>query len=412
MPYRLLKLALHRRPPSRMFRKPDKLKKSYDVVIIGGGGHALATAYYLARDHGITNVAVLEKNFLGSGGTGRNTAIVRANYLTPEGVKFYDESVRLFQDLSANLDLNLLYSPRGHLTLAHSDSGMRTMRWRAEVNKHFGVQSEVIDAKGVKELCPQIDLNCGHNLPVFGALYHPPGAICRHDAVAWGYARGADRHGVELHQETEVTGIRTQNGRIVGVETTRGFVEARSVLSAVAGFTPRIAKMAGIGTPLTVRPLQACVTEPLKPWLNAIIVSSALHMYVSQSDRGELVMGAALDPYDVHSMRSTVTFMEGLAGHLLELFPFLSGVNVMRQWAGLCDMTPDYSPIMGKTSIERFYIDAGWGTWGFKATPVCGKTMAYTIAKDHPHPLIESFALARYRDFHQVGEKGAASVGQ
>jgi len=412
VPYRLLKLALRKTSPSRMFRTPEKLRKSYDVVIIGGGGHGLATAYYLARDHGITNVAVLEKNYLGSGGTGRNTAIVRANYLTPEGVKFYDESVRLFQDLSADLDLNLLYSPRGHFTLAHSDSGMRTMRWRAEVNKHFGVRSEVVDRKFIKEKCPEIDLDCGHNMPVVGALFHPPGAICRHDAVAWGYARGANRRGVELHQETEVTGIRREKGRVVGVETVRGFVETRRVLSAVAGFTPRITQMAGIRTPLTIRPLQACVTEPLKPWLNTIIVSSALHMYVSQSDRGELVMGAAIDPYDVHSMRSTVTFMERLAGHLLELFPFLSGVNVMRQWAGLCDMTPDYSPIMGKTAIDGFYLDAGWGTWGFKATPVCGKTLAYTIAKDRPHPLIEPFALSRYQDFRQVGEKGAASVGQ
>jgi sarcosine oxidase subunit beta len=411
MPYRLLKLALCKTSPTRLFRRPEKLRKSYDVVIIGGGGHGLATAYYLARDHGITNVAVLEKNHLGAGGTGRNTAIIRANYLTPEGVKFYDESVRLYQDLSADLDLNLLYSPRGHFTLAHSDSGMRTMRWRAEVNKHFGVRSEVVDRRFIKEKCPEIDLNCGHNLPVVGALYHPPGAICRHDAVAWGYARGADRRGAELHQETEVTGLRIENGRIAGVETNRGEIETRRVLSAVAGFTPRVARMAGISTPLTIRPLQACVTEPLKPWLNTIIVSSALHMYVSQSDRGELVMGAAIDPYDVHSTRTTVTFMEGMAAHLLELFPFLSGVNVMRQWAGLCDMTPDFSPIMGKTPIEGFYLDAGWGTWGFKATPVCGKTMAHTIANDEPHPLIEPFALSRYRDFRQVGEKGAASVG-
>ncbi len=217
--------------------------------------------------------------------------------------------------------------------------------------------------------------------PIVGALYHPPGAIARHDAVAWGYGRAADQRGVEIHQQTAVTGIRAKNGEVLGVETNRGFVETRKVLSAVAGYTPRITQMVGLRTPLVVHPLQACVTEPLKPWLNAIIVSASLHLYVSQSSRGELVMGAALDPYELHSTRSTLDFVEGLAGHLLELFPFLSDVKVLRQWAGLSDMTPDFSPIMGKTAVKGFYIDAGWGTWGFKATPVSGKTMAHTVGQ-------------------------------
>ena len=394
-----------------MFRVPERLKNHYEVVIIGGGGHGLAAAYYLARDHGITDVAVLEQSYLGSGGTGRNTAIVRSNYLTPEGVRFYDESVRLFQDLSADLDLNLFYSERGHFTLAHTDATLRTMRWRAEVNKHLGVNSELVGPAEIAEICPELDLSCGGHFPIVGALYHPPGAIARHDAVAWGYGRAADQRGVEIHQQTAVTGIRVKSGEVVGVETNRGLVETRKVLSAVAGYTPRITQMVGLRTPLVVHPLQACVTEPLKPWLNAIIVSASLHLYVSQSSRGELVMGAALDPYELHSTRSTLDFVEGLAGHLLELFPFLSDVKVLRQWAGLSDMTPDFSPIMGRTAVKGFYIDAGWGTWGFKATPVSGKTMAHTLAKDDEHELIRPFTLARFAEYELVGEKGAASVG-
>jgi sarcosine oxidase subunit beta len=412
MPYRLLKYALNKEyPEGRMFRVPERLKNHYEVVIIGGGGHGLAAAYYLARDHGITDVAVLEQSYLGSGGTGRNTAIVRSNYLTPEGVRFYDESVRLFQDLSADLDLNLFYSERGHFTLAHTDATLRTMRWRAEVNKHLGVKSELVGPAEIAEICPELDLSCGGHFPIVGALYHPPGAIARHDAVAWGYGRAADQRGVEIHQQTAVTGIRVKSGEVVGVESNRGFVETRKVLSAVAGYTPRITQMVGLRTPLVVHPLQACVTEPLKPWLNSIIVSASLHLYVSQSSRGELVMGAALDPYELHSTRSTLDFVEGLAGHLLELFPFLSDVKVLRQWAGLSDMTPDFSPIMGRTAVKGFYIDAGWGTWGFKATPVSGKTMAHTLAKDEEHELIRPFTLARFEEYELVGEKGAASVG-
>ena len=229
--------------------------------------------------------------------------------------------------------------------------------------------------------------------------------------MAWGYGRGADRRGIEIHQQTRVTGIKVNRGRIQGVETNRGFIATSKVLSAVAGYTPRITRMVGIQTPIVVHPLQACVTEPLKPWLNCIVVSASLHLYVSQSSRGELVMGASLDPYELHSTRSTLDFVEGLAGHLLELFPFLADVKVLRQWAGLSDMTPDFSPIMGKTPVEGFYIDSGWGTWGFKATPVCGKTMAYTVAHDRDHELIQPFRLSRFQEYAQVGEKGAASVG-
>jgi sarcosine oxidase subunit beta len=412
MPWNLLRFGLAREyPEPRMFRQPERLRREYDAVIIGAGGHGLAAAYYLARDYGMTRVAVLDRGWLGGGNTGRNTAIVRANYLTPEGVRFYQESLRLFRELSEELEYNLFYTERGHLTLAHTESTLRTMRWRAEVNKHLGVESEVVRPDELARICPWLDLQCGGHLPVVGALYHPPGAIVRHDAVAWAYARGADQLGVEIHQRTPVTGIRVREGRVEGVETARGFVRAQRVLSAVAGYTPRIMQMVGLRTPIVIQPLQACVTEPLKPWLDQIVVSANLHLYVSQSTRGELVMGAALDPYVLHSERSTLDFVESLADHLLDLFPFLGGVKVTRQWAGMSDMTPDFSPIMGKTPIEGLYLDTGWGTWGFKATPVCGTTLAYTLAHDRPHPLIEPFGLARFEQYALVGEKGAASVG-
>ncbi len=412
MPFRLLKFALSKdHPEPRMFRQPDRLKSSYDAVIIGGGGHGLATAYYLARDYDMKNIAVLEKGYIGGGNTGRNTAIIRSNYLTPEGVKFYDESVRLWQDLSQDFDLNLFYSNRGHFTLAHTDASLRTMRWRAEVNKHFGIDSELVDPTEVQKACPMMDMTCGGHAPILGALYHAPGSIARHDAVAWGYGRGADLRGVEIHQQTEVLGIQIESDRVTGIETSHGTISTPRVLCAVAGSTPRILDLVGLRSPIYIHPLQAMVSEPMKPWLDPIIVSGSLHVYVSQTARGELVMGASLDPYELHSTRSTLDFAEGLAAHMLELFPFLSHVKVVRQWAGMADMTPDFAPIMGKTSIEGFYLDSGWGTWGFKATPVCGKTMAYTVAHDRNHDLIQDFSLSRFENYELVGEKGAASVG-
>jgi sarcosine oxidase subunit beta len=412
MPLGLLRFALSQNyPEPRMFRVPGALKPAYDAVIIGAGGHGLAAAYYLARDHGMTNVAVLEKGYLGGGNTGRNTTIIRSNYLTPEGVAFYDESVRLYQDLAEDFDLNLFYSTRGHFTLAHTDSAVRTMRWRAEVNKHLGVDSELVGPEFIQRLCPRLDITCNGHAPILGALYHAPGAIARHDGVAWGYGRGADRRGVEIHQQTEVTGIDVRGGKVTGVRTSRGQIATPKVLCAVAGYTPRMLDLVGLRSPIYVHPLQAMVSEPMKPWLDQILVSGSLHVYVSQSARGELVMGASLDPYEVQSTRSTLDFVEGLSAHILDMFPFLSTAKVNRQWAGMADMTPDFAPIMGKTPVEGFYLDAGWGTWGFKATPVCGKTMSYTLAKDEDHPLIRAFSLSRFERYELTGEKGAASVG-
>jgi sarcosine oxidase subunit beta len=394
----------------RMWREYP-LKDRYDVVIIGGGVHGLAAAYYLARDHGITDVAVLEKRYIGAGGSGRNTTIIRSNYLTPEGVVFYDESVKLYEQLALELDFNVMFSQRGHLTLAHTDGAVRTMRWRAEVNQIQGVDSRLIFPDEIARLCPLLDLSDHPRYPIQAALYHPPGGIIRHDAVVWGYARGADQRGVHIHQLTEVTGIDVSQGRIVGVQTNRGAVKTGAVLNATAGWATLISDMAGVRLPITTHPLQACVSEPLKPVLDVIIVSGSLHVYVSQSDRGELVMGAGIDPYQSYSMDSTLGFLENLSAHILELMPSLARVKIMRQWAGLCDMTPDYSPVMGFTPVEGFLVDVGWGTYGFKAGPVSGKRMAELIATRTTPALLAPFRLSRFEERRLVGEKGAASVG-
>jgi sarcosine oxidase, subunit beta len=411
MSIKLLKQGLNGHQPLKPMWQQHPLKDSYDVVIIGGGAHGLACAYYLAKHHKITNVAVLEKAYLGSGGSGRNTAIIRSNYLTPEGILFYDESVKLYEDMSEELDFNVMFSQRGHLTLAHTDASLRTMRWRAEVNQIQGVNSRVIYPDEIKKLAPFMDVSDHPRYPVMGALYHPPGGIIRHDAVVWGYARDADKRGVHLHQKTEVTAIEAQNNQVVGVKTNRGNIRTGIVLNATAGWCSLISDMVGVKLPIETRPLQACVTEPLKPFLDVVVVSGTLHFYLSQSDRGEVVMGAEVDPFTSYSMDSTLNFVEGLSGHVLELFPSLAKVRLLRQWAGLCDMTPDYSPIMGFTPVDGFLVDVGWGTYGFKASPVSGKRMAELIATNHTPDLIAPFSYNRFVEGKLVGEKGAASVG-
>jgi sarcosine oxidase subunit beta len=414
-PARYSALALARRgltgsgwPPAW---RAHELKKSYDVVIIGGGVHGLAAAYYLAANHGITNVAVLDKGYLGSGGSGRNTAILRSNYLTPEGVRFYDRSMQLYRQLAAELDFNVMFSRRGHLTLAHNDSSLRTMRWRAEVNKAGGVDSEVVGPAEIKRMAPFVDVSDEARYPVLGALWHPPGGIIRHDAVVWGYARGADALGAQLHQNTEVTGIDVAGGRVRGVRTTRGDIAAPVVLNATAAWSTLICDLAGVALPVQTFPLQAAVTEPVRPFLSPVIVSGTRHVYVSQTDRGELVFGASVDPFTSYSTRGSLEFIENLAGHVLELMPALSKVRVLRQWAGLCDMTPDFSPVMGQTPVAGFLVDVGWGTYGFKAGPVSGEAMASCIAAGQAPEIISAFGLERFAAGALVGEKGAAAVG-
>jgi len=395
---------------SRMWRPRGELKKRYDVVIIGGGSHGLATAYYLAKNHGVKSVAVLEQSYIGSGASGRNTTIIRSNYRTPEGAAFYEQSVKLYERLSAELDFNLMFSQHGHLTLAHSDRAMNTMQERAEVNQLLGIDSRVVYPGEIAKLCPQLNLGPHQTWPIQGALYHPQGGIIRHDAVVWGLARGADRHGVELHQNTRVTGITQEHGRVTGVETSRGRVEADVVISAVAGWSTLVCDLAGVRLPITTHILQAFVTEPVKPFLDVIIVSAQMHVYVSQTDRGEFLIGAEIEPYTTYNSIGTFSFLEYSARHVLELFPQLERLKVLRTWTGLCDLSPDYSPILGKTELENFHLSAGWGTYGFKAAPIVGTTLAELVATGRTPDLIAPFALERFHTDTLVSELAAAAV--
>jgi sarcosine oxidase subunit beta len=393
-----------------MWRPRGELKRRYDVVIVGGGSHGLATAYYLAKNHGITDVAVLEKNYVGSGAAGRNTTIIRANYRTPEGAEFYSRSVKLYEGLSVDLDFNLLFSQQGHLTLAHSDRAMITMTERAEVNRLLGVDSRVIETGEIAKLCPEMNLSQQATWPVMGALYHPPGGIIRHDAVVWGYARGADRRGVEIHPYTEVTGIERTNGRVRGVQTNRGEIACDTVINCTAGWSTLVADLAGVALPITTHILQAFVTEPVKPFLDVIVVSSQMHIYISQTDRGEFLIGAEIEPYTTYKGIGTFPFLEYSARHTLELFPQLERANVLRAWTGLSDQTPDYSPILGATEVEGFLVSCGWGTYGFKAAPIVGTTLAELVATKQTPALIAPFALERFYEDRLVSELAAAAV--
>ncbi len=396
--------------PRRMWRRRGELKPRYDVVIVGGGSHGLATAYYLAKNHGITNVAVLEQSYIGSGAAGRNTTIIRSNYRTPEGAAFYQRSVELYERLSIDLDFNLLFSQQGHLTLAHSDRALITMTERAEVNQLLGIDSRLVGPGEIAKLCPELDLSHEVTWPILGALYHPRGGIIRHDAVVWGFARGADRRGIEIHPYTEVTGIDRANGRVTGVQTSRGPIACDTVVSATAGWSTLVAALAGVPLPITTHILQAFVTEPVKPFLDVIIVSSQMHVYISQTDRGEFLIGAEIEPYTTYKGTSTFPFLEYSARHTLELFPQLEPLKVLRQWTGLCDLSPDYSPILGLTEVDGFLISAGWGTYGFKAAPIVGTTLAELIAGGRTPTLIEPFTLERFYTDTMVSELAAAAV--
>jgi sarcosine oxidase, subunit beta len=393
----------------RMWRPRPDLKQRYDVVIIGGGSHGLATAYYL-RQRGITDVAILEKSYIGSGAAGRNTTILRSNYKTPEGARFYDASIKLYDKLSAELNFNLLFSQCGHLTLAHSDRAMFVMANRAEVNRINGIDSRLIGPEEVQRLAPAMHVSDDATYPIMGALYHPPGGIIRHDAVVWGFARGADEGGAEIHPYTEVTGLERSNGRIAAVNTSRGRVEAGQVINATAGWSTLISDMAGVPLPITTHILQACVTEPVKPLLDVVIVSSQMHVYLSQTDRGEFVMGSEIEPWTTYRMNGTLNFLQDLTRHTLELFPQLEHARILRAWAGLCDLSPDYSPILGQTEVENFHVSAGWGTYGFKAAPIVGSTLAELVDTGRQPELIEPFRLERFYEDKLVSELAAAAV--
>lgn len=411
MPFGLLKYGLSNNYPAKHHFTPAKeLKKHYDVIIIGGGGHGTAIAYNLAKYHGITNVAILEKSYLGGGNTARNTAVIRSNYLTEAGVKFYSESVKLYNNLSNEFNYNVMMESRGQLTLAHSDAAIRSFRWRAEVNQHLGVRSELVDRQTIAELVPNLNMSEDSRFPIMAGLWHADGATARHDAVAWGYAKGACERGVELHQLTEVEDIEITNGRVTAVKTNRGRIECGSVVQAVAGASSIVAKKAGIPLPIHCYPLQAMVTQPYKPILTPHVSSPQVHVYVHQTSRGEFVIGGGSDPYPLYNTRATLDQRESLSAAALELFPFLSQARLLRQWAGTTDMTPDYSPIMGLSPVENYYLDAGWGTWGFKATPICGVTMAELIATKKVPDLIKPFELERFYRFEQVNEAGATAA--
>jgi sarcosine oxidase subunit beta len=411
MPFKLLKYGLSRDyPVSGDIPATPGLRPAYDVVIVGGGGHGLSCAYHLSRYHGIRNVAVIEKGYLAGGNTARNTTTIRSNYITPEGIAFYKEGVALFEQLSEELDFNVMFSQRGQLTLAHTEATLRSFHARAEMGKHLGTRTEVVDQKGVEKLVPLLNMDYGGPLEILGGLWHADGGTARHDAVAWGYAAQAARRGVEIHQRTEVQGFEVVNDRIQAVRTNRGRIAAGQVLIATGGMNYDVALMAGVELPIRCYPLQAMVTQPLKPWLDTLVSSVSLHTYLVQSSRGEIVIGGGSDPYQLYSTRSTLDMKEHLAEGAVHLFPFLQGVKLLRQWAGITDMTPDYSPIMGASPLGNLWLDCGWGTWGFKATPVAGKRMAETIANGSVPDILKPFALERFETFQLLNEMGATAA--
>ena len=385
-------------------------KPRYDAVIIGGGGHGLATAYYLAKLHGMTNIAVLERGWLGGGNTGRNTTIVRSNYLWDESTAVYEHAMKLWEGLSRELNYNVMFSQRGVLNLAHSTQDMREVQRRVYANRLNGIDSEILNAQQVKEFCPPIDLRGGGRYPVLGASLQRRGGTARHDAVAWGYARAADALGVDIIQECPVQGIKVVDGQVKGIETARGYIETSKVGIVVAGHSSVLAEMAGFRLPVQSMPLQALVSEPVKPAIDCVVMSGAVHAYISQSDKGELVIGAGVDHYIGYGQRGSQQVTEETISAICELFPLFRRMRMMRQWGGIVDVCPDASPIIGKTPVEGIYINCGWGTGGFKATPGSGWVFAHTIACDEPHPLNAPLSLDRYRTGYLIDEHGAAAV--
>lgn len=384
------------------------LKKSYDVVIVGAGGHGLATAYYLAKKFGISNVAVLEKGYLGGGNSGRNTQVTRSNYFWPQSAAFFDHSLQLYEGLSKELNFNVMLSQRGVMNLACSHHELEGMRRWANAIQINGVDSEILSPEDIKRIVPLINLETRY--PIHGGFIQWRGGISRHDAVVWGYARAADAMGVDIIQQCEVTGFDSSGSRIVGVQTNKGSIAAGCVCLAVAGHTSVLAEKAGFRVPISSQALQAMVSEPIKPCLDAVIMSATIHAYVSQSDRGEIVFGGGTDVYNSYAQRGGLPLLTDNVAALLELFPAFSRLRLMRQWAGIVDITPDTTPIMGKTPLDNLYISGGWGTGGYKAIPAGGDAMAYTIAKDEPHSLIADFGLDRFESGALIDEGAASGV--
>ncbi len=408
--FSLLRNALgHNRQWGEAWGNPEP-KAEYDAVIVGGGGHGLATAYYLAKVHGMTNIAVLEKGWIGGGNTGRNTTIVRSNYLWTEASLFYEKSLKLWESLSQELNFNVMFSQRGVYNLGHTLQDMRDIERRVAANRLNGIDAEMVNAEQIKAEVPFLNTSSSARYPVLGASLQRRAGVARHDAVAWGFARAANALGVDIIQQCEVTGIRRNNGAVESVETTRGSIKTRKVGVVVAGNASVVAEMAGLRLPVESHPLQALVSEPMKPVLDTVIMSNAVHGYISQSDKGELVIGAGIDAYTGYGQRGSFQTIEETLEAIVELFPIFSRVRMLRQWGGIVDVCPDACPIVSKTPIDGLYFNCGWGTGGFKATPGSGWAFAHTMATNEPHELNAPFDLKRFESGALIDEHGAAAV--
>ena len=391
----------------RQWRSPEP-KREYDAVVIGAGGHGLATAYYMAKEHGMRNIAVVERGWLGGGNTARNTTIVRSNYLWDEATALYEKAMVLWEGLSQDLNYNVMFSQRGVMNLGHTLQDMRDIERRVNANRLNGVDAEVVTPEQIKEMIPFINLNTRY--PVLGASLQRRAGVARHDAVAWGFARAADALGVDIIQNCEVTGIRREGGEVTGVDTARGFIKTKKVAIVAAGHSSVVASMAGIRLPIESHPLQALVSEPLKPIFPNVVMSNAIHAYISQSDKGDLVIGAGIDAYNGYGQRGSFHTIEHTLQAIVEMFPIFSRVRMNRQWGGIVDVSPDACPIISMTPVKGLYINCGWGTGGFKATPGSGWAMAHTVAQDRPHALNAAFSLDRFHTGHLIDEHGAAAV--